>query len=146
MKTQLVLFFIGAVFALLLPSCTIIVDDNNRLCGIAQQPIHVGTGMSPRGPIRGVPIVTGGAVFGACGPQGPYAQGGIRTHTVPRQWGQVNPFGPGCYPQHGRQQPPPMFGYPPQNYNRAAAGQASWCPPNYGPQPANYNPRSGRWQ
>jgi len=154
MKTQLVLF-IGAAFALFLSSCTVIVDGNNRPCGIAQQPIRVGT----FGPNHGRPLnvvnrpgqhmlVQGSLRTNSlCDPRGLQVQGGIRVNRVPQRWGQVNPFGPRCYPQHGRQQPPPMFGYPPQqNFNRAGPGQANWCPPNYGPQPACFDPFTGRWR
>lgn len=146
MKTQFVLL-IGATFALLLSSCTVYVDDNNRPIGIGQQPVHAGMfGPGyPYQPIGGTIIASGGMVGGLCSPRGPFVQGGFQTRPLSNRWGQVNPYG--RYPQNNCGQPPPMFGYPPpQNFNRAGPGQANRCPPNYGPQPACFDPFTGRWR
>ncbi len=89
MKLKSLVLFLASI-VMLMSSCTVYVGPNGLPFGAGFQPVVVGTGMSPRGPICGTPIVTGSVVGGLCGPRGPFLHGGIRTHHT---------FGHGCIPQ-----------------------------------------------
>lgn len=122
-----VVLFIGAVFSLILSSCTVIVDNNGRPCGIVPQAVHVGTfgPGRPYQPIGGRIIASGGMVGGLCGPRGPFLQGGGRTFPIQPWEMNVNPYG--C----------------------RGGGPAAWNqrfpPPVCHPRPGCYNPRTMRW-
>ncbi len=158
------------MFALLLASCTVIVDDNNRVCGMVQQPVHVGA-FGPGHPYESItgrrgqhPLVQGSfSTNSLCDPHGFQARGGIRVNPIPQGWGQVNPCGYrpqpcpsnvgygggyGGYPQY---QPAPMFGYQPQQppvyrYYQNTNNSATATTGGSRPQPGRYNPRTGRWE
>jgi hypothetical protein len=102
MKLKLALFF-ASIMTLALSSCTVYTGPNGLPFGAGFQPIVVGTGMSPRGPIGGTLIASGSVVGGLCGPRGPFVQGGFQTHPLHPQWGNVYPNnafgGHGCIPQ-----------------------------------------------
>jgi hypothetical protein len=137
MKSQKIVLFLVAILGLLtMSSCTVYTDASGRPIGVGPQSIVAGTGMSPRGPIGGYPVVTGGAVFGACGPNGPFGFGGARINQLPQQWGRVYPYGSQCSPGH------------PNNFYQGG-GPAAWNqrfgPPPCQPRPGCYNPYTQRW-
>lgn len=102
MKLKSLALFLASIIAML-SSCTVYVGPDGLPFGAGFQPVVVGTGMSPRGPICGTPILTGSVVGGLCGPRGPFLHGGIQTHPLHPQWGNVYPNnafgGQGCIPQ-----------------------------------------------
>lgn len=121
MKIKTLVLFLA--FIVMLSSCTVYTGPNGVPFGVGFQPVTVGTGLSPRGPICGTPIVTGSIVGGLCGPRGPFVQGGFQTHPLHPQWGNVYPNnafgGQGCIPQ-----PLPCYGKP----RVGASWQAPWRP------------------
>ncbi len=137
MKTKIALL-VGVAFALLMSSCTVIVDDNGRPCGIVPQAVHVGTfgPGRPYQPIGGRIIASGGMVGGLCGPRGPFLQGGLQTFPIQPWEMNVHPYGSRCSPGH------------PNNFYQGG-GPAAWNqrfgPPMCHPRPGCYNPRTMRW-
>jgi hypothetical protein len=137
-KMKTIVLLIGVVFALLMSSCTVIVDGNGRPCGIVPQAVHVGMigsrpGCRPYQPIGGRMIVSGGMVGGLCGPRGPFLQGGIQTFPIQPWEMNVQPYGSRFSPGH------------PSNFYQG--GPAGWNQP-FGqpvcqPRPC-YNPRTMR--
>lgn len=101
MKLKKLALFLASI--VMLSSCTVYTKQGSIIpFGVGFQPVTVGTGLSPRGPICGTPILTGSVVGGLCGPRGPFLHGGIQTHPLHPQWGNVYPNtfgGQGCIPQ-----------------------------------------------